>query len=156
MELIVTEPFGGYARGTIISDPVEVADILAGEAALNVLRIPTNGPPSSLTSLKQAVDGYGHTILGAIPFSTTVNAMVFDGAGTKTQTIPPGANFVGINASSGTDYYVELGASDGVPAGDISDGSGPCMNPELRQLHGESEISVSVAQACVVTLSYYR
>ena len=48
MHLIVKQPFGGYAKGDVITDARTVATVLAGENADHVLRMtpPVDAPPS--------------------------------------------------------------------------------------------------------------
>jgi hypothetical protein len=38
-QLVVVRPFAGFARGAVVSDPAQVKAILAGEHALNVVRV---------------------------------------------------------------------------------------------------------------------
>jgi hypothetical protein len=44
--LIVSEPFGDYARGSRITDPDEVAKVLASDQAGQVLPIEADDPPT--------------------------------------------------------------------------------------------------------------
>jgi hypothetical protein len=48
INLVVVTPFGGYERGSVISDVSEVSDILAGELAGHVNRVamPDDAPVS--------------------------------------------------------------------------------------------------------------
>jgi len=39
MNLVVTRPFAGFARGDIITDDARIADILASEHAHHVVRV---------------------------------------------------------------------------------------------------------------------
>jgi hypothetical protein len=39
MHLVVVMPFGGFARGDIITDPTKIAQVLAGEHAHAVVRV---------------------------------------------------------------------------------------------------------------------
>jgi hypothetical protein len=41
MHLVVVRPFGGLARGDLITDPNRIGDILAGEHAAHVVRVCT-------------------------------------------------------------------------------------------------------------------
>ena len=41
--LVVVRPFGAYAKGALITDPGEVALVLAGENAADVVRIAVRG-----------------------------------------------------------------------------------------------------------------
>ncbi len=38
-ELVVVEAFGAYARGTVVTDPGQVASILGSEQRLRVVRV---------------------------------------------------------------------------------------------------------------------
>jgi hypothetical protein len=38
-QLVVVRPFAGFARGAVVTDPAQVKAILAGEHALNVVRV---------------------------------------------------------------------------------------------------------------------
>lgn len=37
--LMVVRPFGAYARGAVITDPGEIADVLAGENSHAIVRV---------------------------------------------------------------------------------------------------------------------
>ncbi len=39
MHLVVVKPFGGFARGDVVTDKGQVADILRGEQASHVVRV---------------------------------------------------------------------------------------------------------------------
>jgi hypothetical protein len=39
----VVRPFGGFARGAAVTDPAQIKAILAGEHALNVVRVLGSG-----------------------------------------------------------------------------------------------------------------
>ncbi len=54
-QLVVVRPFGGFARGAVVTDPAKIRAILAGEHALNVVRVlgPSAARPQSPASAKQ-------------------------------------------------------------------------------------------------------
>lgn len=116
---------------------------------------------TAFTRLTQGVDGNGVPIVASIPQSNSINAMVFSGAGNKTQSIPQDAsgrnpNFVAINGTQNVDAFMKFGASSAVPGSDVTDGSASEANPMIRQIpSGTTQISVSVGAACIVTLAYY-
>ena len=95
--------------------------------------------------------------MGSIPQTNTINAMVFTGAGVKTQNVPSGAQLVLIQPASGQDVFVSIGTSPtaAVPAGDITNGSASMQDPAMIALMGAAEISIATATAGVVTLSFY-
>ncbi|MGO9170019.1 MAG: hypothetical protein ACLQBD_26780 [Syntrophobacteraceae bacterium] len=107
------------------------------------------------TRLVQGVDGNGYPLVAGIPQSNTINAMDFTGAGTKSQNVPAGANFVLISASQNVDVFVLMNGAAAVPSGDVTNGSASEANPPLRQLYGVTTIGVAVNAACIVTLAYY-
>jgi hypothetical protein len=44
--LVVTNPFGGREKGSKITDPSEIAAVLAGENAQNVVQVQHAGEPT--------------------------------------------------------------------------------------------------------------
>lgn len=113
---------------------------------------------------QQAVDQNGMPIMSGITQSDTINAMVFTGAGVKTQNVPTWtdsqgitrhASLVLITVTGGVDIFVKIGGTAAVPSGDVTDGSSSEANALGRWLNGATTISVAVGSACIVTLSYY-
>jgi hypothetical protein len=41
MHLVVVKPFAGFTRGDVVTDETRIAQILAGEQAINVVRVVT-------------------------------------------------------------------------------------------------------------------
>jgi hypothetical protein len=39
MHLVVVKPFSGFARGDVVTDKAQIADILRGEQAAHVVRV---------------------------------------------------------------------------------------------------------------------
>jgi hypothetical protein len=107
----------------------------------------------------QAIDQNGMPVMNGVPQSDSVSAMVFTGAGSKTQGIPAGANLVLIGVTGGTDFFMSLGASAAVPSADndfSSTGTSSSeANPLGRWLYGATQITIAVSAACIVTLAYY-
>lgn len=55
VRLVIVRPFGSYRKGDVVSDPTEIAKILASESTRNVVRIPpVVVPGSSGNSAKDA------------------------------------------------------------------------------------------------------
>jgi len=120
---------------------------------------------AQFTRLSQGVDQQGLPILGAIPQSNYIDALVFPGAGNASDNIPTytdanGAtwypNFVVIGAPGGTNFYCSMSGTAAVPSSSIGNGSGSELNPLIRQIpRGTTAISIAVSGACVITLSYF-
>ena len=48
MQLVVVRPFGAHSRGDVVTDPGQIAKILASESAANVVRVGVPAvPPAS-------------------------------------------------------------------------------------------------------------
>jgi alcohol dehydrogenase YqhD (iron-dependent ADH family) len=105
--------------------------------------------------LSQGIDQNGVAIIGAIPQSDTINAYVFSGAGTASDTVPTGANLVLIAASQNVDVFVKIGGSATVPGSNITNGSASEANPMIRWLQGATSVGIAVSASCIVTLSYF-
>jgi hypothetical protein len=103
---------------------------------------------------QQAVDQNGVPVVGAIPFSDTIGALVFTGAGAQSFTIPPGANLVYIGWSAGNIYLLMDGAA-AVPAANASSGASEINPSPFRWLYGHTTIGIAADSACVVTLSFW-
>ena len=105
--------------------------------------------------LTQGVDQNGWPIVSGIPQSDTINAYVFSAAGTASDTVPTGANFVLVAASQNVDVFVKIGAAAAVPSSNVTNGTASEANPMIRQLAGAGSVGIAVAAACIVTLSYF-
>ncbi|MGO9444133.1 MAG: hypothetical protein ACLPXB_05060 [Thiobacillaceae bacterium] len=115
---------------------------------------------AAFTRLTQGVDGNGVPVVASIPQSNFINAMYFSGAGSQTQSLPTDAsnrlpNFVLLSASQNVDTFMLFGSSAAVPSAGITNGTASEANAMIRQVQGQTQISVAVSAACVVTLAYY-
>jgi hypothetical protein len=120
---------------------------------------------AQFTRLAQGVDQNGLPVLGAIPQSNYVDALVFSGAGNAADTIPTFTdangtvwypNFVMIGAPAGVNFFCSLSGTAAVPGANISNGTASEQNPVIRQIpRGTTAISIAVSAACIVTLSYF-
>jgi hypothetical protein len=117
------------------------------------------------TRLSQGFDPFGNPILGAIPQSNYIDALVFSGAGNAADNIPTYTdangviwqpNFVLIGAPAGVNFFCSLSGTAGVPGASVSNGTASEQNPLIRQIpKGATGVSIAVSAACIVTLSYY-
>ena len=117
------------------------------------------------TRLQQGFDSFGNPILGAIPQSNYIDALVFSGSGAGSDTIPNFTdsdgvtwtpNFVALGLSTPTAMYMNFGSSISVPSANITNGTAPEAQPVIRQVpKGATQVNIAVGAACVVTLSYF-
>jgi hypothetical protein len=88
----------------------------------------------------------------ALPAITAVNARLLAAATAETMTIPAGAKFVIIKATS--DVFVQYNGTATVP-GDTTDGTSAELNPGPRSLDGVTSISVIASGTPIVTATFY-
>jgi hypothetical protein len=94
-----------------------------------------------------------HNVLDGFGYSNYVDARVLAGTVAEVITVPTGAKKV---LFSGTgNYYVRFGAAAAIPAVDVTDGSGSCLNPALREIDGAATIGIIAPNDCVVTLEFF-
>jgi hypothetical protein len=53
--LVVVRPFGGLARGALITDPVRASAILAGENRFDVVRVGADPAPPAKTAPAEGI-----------------------------------------------------------------------------------------------------
>ena len=51
--LVVVRPFGGLARGALITDPARVSAVLAGENRFDVVQVDAQPAPPAKTALPE-------------------------------------------------------------------------------------------------------
>jgi hypothetical protein len=85
--------------------------------------------------------------------SKYVNAYVLAAGIAQTITIPSGAR-VAVFSSTGN-FYVNWLAAAIEPTGNITNGSGPELNPVARDVSGYGSISVIAPSICTLTVAYF-
>jgi hypothetical protein len=101
-------------------------------------------------------DANGNVLVGALPPSDTIYAIELAANVSQRIALPSGANLVVFSVSGGSDFYVKfVNAAIAVPSGNITDGSAPELNPEVRQCSGCTYVSLVSPVACVLTMSFY-
>lgn len=97
-----------------------------------------------------------NNLLAASVFSDYVDAKSLGVATNESATVPAGANFVMIGAS--TDLYIKSGGT-AASATDVADGTASMFIPggtqRLLSLSGIATIGLISPAACLVTLEYY-
>jgi len=75
-------------------------------------------------------------------------------------TIPTDAQYVVFNcvdAGGGqVTFWMNIDNDAAIPSADVTDGSGSEPNPTIRDLHGQTTISLIAAQACFVVMAFYK
>lgn len=99
--------------------------------------------------------------IDVIPSSDYVHARVMAASTAESITVPTGYNYVifGCEDGSGnaTSFYADFhGTTAAQPSADITDGTGPELNPYARYLGGITTISVICPAACIVTAAFYQ
>ncbi len=106
-----------------------------------------------MRKLKIELDGYHSSPTYAIPQSDYIN-VAFLAAGTaESFTVPAKASIVLF--SSDYNFYLNTRTVAVIPAGDITDGSGPEYNPVARQVSPGDTLSLIASIDCRVMLSFY-
>lgn len=61
MQLVVARPFGTHLRGDVVTDPAEIAKILASQSAANVVRVgqPVIAPASAAPTANSGATSKG-------------------------------------------------------------------------------------------------
>lgn len=86
-------------------------------------------------------------------FSDEVDAVFFSAAGTATYTLETGYDYVVFSATA--DFFVRPDAATTVPTANITDGSGPHLNPTQMDIQGLTSLGFAVSAACTITIEYY-
>ena len=96
-------------------------------------------------------------VVGLIPQSDTIYAVVLAASTSQQIAIPAGANKVLFSVNAGIDFYMLFAnAAISVPVGNITDGTAPELNPLLRICSGKSFVSLIAASNCVITMAFYQ
>lgn len=85
--------------------------------------------------------------------SKHIDAYVLAAGVAKSVTIPTGARVAIFNATA--NFYVNWNAVAAVPAADITNGSGPELNPVARDVTGDTAFSMIAPADCIVTIAYF-
>ena len=85
---------------------------------------------------------------------TYIDVRVLGVATNEDHTVPSGAKWVVFSANCAA-FYVKIGTTAAVPAGDVTDGSGSELNPSSWYLGAASQLGIIAPATCVVTLSFY-
>ncbi len=110
--------------------------------------------------LSQGRDAFDMPVMGALPQSDTIYAIVLVANTSQQISVSAGANFVLITASGGTDVYMKFtGSAISVPGANITDGTSPELICPLdfscfRAIRGGS-ISLVSGTGCNVSLAFY-
>jgi hypothetical protein len=92
----------------------------------------------------------------APPISDYKNVLVLAANTAQAFTVPAGKFKVYLTASvSGVALYVKKNATATIPSSNVTDGSGPMLNPGGRQVSPGDTISCICADACVVVAEFY-
>ena len=103
-------------------------------------------------------DGTGekNLVVGLVPQSDTIYAIVLVANTSQQIAIPAGANRVLFSVSGGNDFYCKfVNAVIAVPSSNIVDGTAPELNPLLRICAGLTYMSLIAGANCVVTAAFY-
>lgn len=99
----------------------------------------------------------------AIRQATTIDAKVLAAGVAESETVPS----ITSNGTTGKaktvlfastcDFYADVNGTAAVPSADVTNGSASELNPTVRYLGGDvTTISLISADACVITMSFYR
>lgn len=93
----------------------------------------------------------------SVPLPSYVLVRVLGAGVAESFTAPAGANFVAFSGTTALgDYWVNDRATAAIPIADVTDGSGPWLNPGYAQCVAGSTISVISANAGVLCAAFYR
>ena len=82
--------------------------------------------------------------------STQSVSLLIDG---QSVTVPAGARIAVFNSTG--NFYANWLAAAAVPTANITDGSGPELNPVARDISGLASFSLIAPANCVVTVAYF-
>ena len=88
-----------------------------------------------------------------LPFSDVVMARVLAASTAENIAVPDGAKYVLFSADGG--FYAKVNGTAVIPAGDVTDGSAPILNPTMRTCAGVTNISVIASATRIVTAAFY-
>ena len=83
-----------------------------------------------------------------------INARVLAANTAESATPPTSARYVIFSASCAA-FYVLVGGTATVPAGDVTDGTASELNPSGYSIEGPTAISIISPTTCTVTLTFY-
>ncbi len=92
--------------------------------------------------------------LPAVQPSDHVNVVQLTSGVGKQITTPADAKLVMFSATA--PFWARFGTAASLPTGDITNGSGPELNPCVRTVTPGTAIGLVAASACYVSLSFYR
>lgn len=85
--------------------------------------------------------------------STYIDVRVLPAATKRDHDTPSGANYVLFSANG--DFYYKRNGGAVVPSSDVTNGSGPELNPTIRYIGGSTTISLISPSSCVITMAFY-
>lgn len=88
-----------------------------------------------------------------IPACQWVDVRVLAANVAETHTLPTHANVVNFSATG--NFYVNFTTTATVPAADVTDGTGSCLNPGVRDVSQITSFSIIAPAAIVVTMEFY-
>jgi hypothetical protein len=105
----------------------------------------------------QGLDGFMNPLIGNLPPSDTIYAVVLVANMSQQVAIPAGANLVVFGPIPGANQFVKfVNSAISVPSANILDGSAPERMPDSRNCAGATFLSLVSDTAGVVTLSFYE
>ena len=105
-----------------------------------------------MKELKIILDASHHEVVG-LHRSWCIDIRVLATDTAESHTVPTGARYVLFSATA--DFWVKFDGAAIVPAADVTDGSGPVLNPSLRALDGATAIGLKAATNCTVCMEFY-
>lgn len=106
-----------------------------------------------MRSLSIQMDSYHLSPTQAIVQSDYINAAFLAADTAEAFTVPAKAKIVLF--SSTANFYLNTRAVAVIPAGDITDGSGPEYNPIARRVSSGDSLSLIASTACIIMLAFY-
>lgn len=101
-----------------------------------------------------AQDIPGQLMIG-VNYPQWIDPVVLAAGVAQTYTVPTGALYILFSANA--DFYARYdGTAAAVPTVTTTSGSGPELNPGLRNITGATTISLISPTVCIVTLSVYK
>lgn len=112
-------------------------------------------PAGSIVQLRgiQVQDVSGSPIIG-LNRPQYVDAVVLTANTAATYTFPTGKKYALFSATA--DFYVSYSGTAVVPSTNVTDGTGPELNPVMRQVDGLTSVSIISPSSCVVTVAIYK
>ena len=100
----------------------------------------------------QAIFQQGQALIG-LQAPMWVDAEVVSTADVP-HTVPTGAHYVMFSGTG--NFYVRYDAAAAIPAGAVTDGSAPELNPVLRDIWNVKVIHLIAPSSCVVTIATWK